>query len=512
MKNRRVQLLVIIFLVSMTLGAVWNSRDKTADSLSPAQASDWSTPINISNSPYESYMPQLGLDAAGKAYVIWTDFQTSSIRYIYFNTNKSGQWEASVNITPIISGSDDSGYPDLEVSPDGTCHMALHDLYNFNNEILYREYTNNWSSALNLSTSEGGSAYATLALSPADEYLYAAWMDATIQEFDIMYRYLDPKTKQWGIIDTIPLLFGGQYLPSMTIDGTGTAHLVWITRSVGDSAVWYVKNPEPRNNSQWTAPIALATTTGLNWSYPKIVSDNAGEVYVVWLDGTKGNLEVFFRRTINQIWQPTENISQSPDISEGASIAVNRSTGEFYIAWQENVGGTNWEVYLKAYEQEKPGEAKKWSSIKNISNSPTTSGEPSVSVAENGDVHIAYIDNKTGRMEVYYTFKEKINIYPPLDVALKTSINKLLFYSEKINTITFSKNPENQDAYVAHYKLYRRKANESDENFVELATLSPSTLKYEDRGLTLKEKYAYVLTAVNIDGKESERSAVVTEQ
>ncbi len=510
MKNHGLQILFIISLSVMTVGAVLNSQNKRANFPYPAQTSDWSTPVNISNTILESYTPHIGVDGNGKSYVIWTDYQTSSIRYVCFNTNKSGQWATSQDITPIYSGIDDVGFPDFGVSSEGTCHMALHDLYGGNNEILYREYTNDWSSETNLSTSEGGSAYATLDISPTDRYIYVVWMDATVQEFDMMYRYRDPDTKQWGIIDTIPLLYGGQYLPSLTIDGKGTAHLVWITRPGGGSTVWYAKNPEPRNNAKWTAPILLATT-GVNWSYPKIVSDNAGDVYVVWLDGSTGNLEIFFRRTINQIWQPAENISQSQEISEGGSIAVNRNTGEFYIAWQENVEGTNWEAYLKAYEQEKPGEARKWSSIKNISNSPTTSGEPSVCVGEDGNIHIAYIDNKTGNMEVWYTFKEKISVYPPVGVALKPSINKLLFYSEKINTITFSKNPQNQDVYVANYKIYRRKASESDENFKELATLSPTILKYEDRALALTEKYAYVLTTIDFDGKESKKSEIVSE-
>jgi len=511
MKDYWGKVLFIISFSFLTIGGGLSKPNKKIEFFSVAQTPDWSTPVNISKTALASYTPHIGVDAGGKCYVIWTDYETSSVRYVCFNTNKSGQWTSSQRITPIYSGSDDAGYPVLVVSSEGICHMALHDLYGWNNEVLYWEYVNNWSSVSNVSTSEGGSAYPTLALSPTDGYLYAVWMDSTFLEFDIMYRYRHPDTKQWGIIDTIPLLYGGQYMPSLTIDGKGTAHLVWTTRSIGDSAVWYVKNPEPRNNAKWTAPILLATT-GVEWCYPRIASDNAGDVYVVWLNGSTGNLEIFLRRTINQIWQPVENISQSPDISEAGAIAVNKNTGEFYIAWQENVGGTNWEVYLKAYEQEKPGESRKWSTIKNISNSPTTSGEPSVCVADNGDVHIAYIDNKTGYMEVWYTFKEKISIYPPVNVALTTSVNKLLFYSEKINTITFSKNPLNQDAYVAKYKLYRRTANNSDEDFKELATLSPSTLKYEDRGLALAEKYAYALTTVNIDGKESKKSDVVTEQ
>lgn len=46
---------------------------------------------------------------------------------------------------------------------------------------------------------------------------------------------------------------------------------------------------------------------------------------------------------------------------------------------------------------------------------------------------------------------------PPLDLALTTKTNKILFYSEKINTITFSKNSLNAEDYLDSYKILPQK-------------------------------------------------------
>jgi hypothetical protein len=293
----------------------------------------------------------------------------------------------------------------------------------------------------------------------------------------------------------------------MCIDSKGTAHLVWIKRP-NEAIAWYSKNPTPKNDATWTSPVQISPSSGLNWTYPKVAADADGEAYVVWHDVTTGNSEVFLRRTVNGVWQAAENISQTPDLSETPTVAVHGATKEIYIAWQELKGETNWEVFAKTYEEETPNGPKKWSNIINFSNSPGYSGEPSFRATANGDVHLVYYDTIGPNWEIMYTFKEEIKIYPPLDVALTTKTNKILFYSEKINTITFSKNSQNAEDFLDSYKVYRKRAEDSNDQFQLLTTLNSSTFKYDDKHLPLTQKYAYAVTAVDKGGNESEKVAV----
>jgi len=103
-------------------------------------------------------------------------------------------------------------------------------------------------------------------------------------------------------------------------------------------------------------------------------------------------------------------------------------------------------------------------------------------------------------------------VFPPAGVTLSTALNKVLFYEEKYNTIAFERNPLNDDAALASYLLYRKRAGEDDGTFMLIANLGISTFKYTDGRLQSKLKYAYVLTAVTKDGKESNKSAAVAEK
>lgn len=511
----------IIFFLSMAVVVL--ALAMSVDSRTPASrnrerthllaGTTWSTPVNVSNTPDESWSPQIAADAQGKAYVVWTEWYSGG-RNICFNTNKSGQWGNAQVFHVMNATNDDAGFPVIIAESDGTCHVVLHDIPVENFEILHYEYTNNWGGRYNVSQSNGGTAYASLSLSPADNYLYVVWQDSTLTEYDIMYRFRSPSPdKQWKVVDTIPLQFGAKYMPSLAIDGKGTAHVVYYTRGMESARVFYTKNPEPQDNTKWISPISISGPTGVDWCFSKVACDNAGEAYVIWVGlNNNGNYDIFFRQTVNQAWEPIKNLSNSDDKSEAHTIAVNKTTGEIYVAWQEYKGGTDWEIYLMAYEEVTPGGKKEWyEKPLNLTNNSKQQGEPSLAITEKGDVHLAYLE-RDNNVEIMYTYKEKIKVYPPTNVALQTIINKLLFHDEKINRITFSKNSLNDESNLDKYELYRRKDTETDDKFQSIATLAASTFSYDNRKLPLNEKYAYVLKAVDKQGNKSEYSTIVTEQ
>jgi hypothetical protein len=105
--------------------------------------------------------------------------------------------------------------------------------------------------------------------------------------------------------------------------------------------------------------------------------------------------------------------------------------------------------------------------------------------------------------------------FPPLNPAVQTAMNRILFYQEKHVTVTFEKNTLNDEAEVSGYELYRRKAGESESEFTVIATLSSSTLSYKyiiKPPESLTQKYDYALKTTFADGRKSRFSAVATEQ
>ncbi|MBM3295646.1 MAG: hypothetical protein FJY82_14165 [Candidatus Aminicenantes bacterium] len=509
---------ILSFLMTAVLAQSWTpqveaaspERGRTASSLA---ASDWSTPVNISKTNADSYTPRIGVDKNGKAYVIWSDW-TDVPRVVYFSTNKSGQWAAAQTVYNMEYESVEACFPSLATTAEGECHLSLQDV-DQSYDIFYFQYKDNaWKTPENVSTNPtGASVYSSITVSPMDDYAYIIWQDEFVNEWDLLYSHRAPDTTfGWEWPQLIPLFGGHMYFPNATVDGQGTLHLVFHTREGENSTVWYTKNATPRNNANWTSPVPVGPNVGSEWSYPMIAGDDNGEVYVVWNGRTgQGARDVFLRKTVNKSWQAIENISQSQENSAGVCVAVNRSTGEIYVGWHEIVG-SNWQVMLKSFERPRASDEKTWSSAVNLSNSNAMAAWPRMAIAENGDIHLVYADEKSGNMEIYYTFKLKILVFSPINLSLKTSYNKVLFYNEKINTITFDKNPENDDSLVASYKLYRKLASESNNKFQLLATLTPSTFKYDDRQLPHATKYAYTVTMVDADGNESRITDVVAEK
>ena len=598
------------------------SKDKTAAksaAVPPAVTiplpPDWTTPVNISKQGGSSELPSIAVDNAGKAYATWTEWfgGVGAPRAMMFNTNISGQWPDSQGRLLFYPNIDDVGFPSIACHPTNeTAWIACHDgdFSAMKMGIMFREYVHGTLTYERFIPGVGGaSSYVTLAYNPADNMVYAVFMDdvSDTVTFEFAIFIWNPATRSWDGGNLIGGATGdSRYWPNLTFDRNGTAHLVYISRP--PAQVWYLKNPTPQNVNTWTAPVNISGDTARDWSAPRIAADKDGDVYVVWYANTGGyesaTEEVLFRKTVAGVWQAPENLSNSPDRSEGATIDVNPDTKDVYVAFQELVGGTNWEVYFRTYASPPSGGPKVWSSIVNMTNNPAHSGEPFLKRDPMGGLHLVYHDVIDGNMEIMYTSKpgkpstsitvtspnggeswealtlhnitwttqgtvENVRIElstdggatitdivsstsntgsyswtvpntpssncwvrvsdasndniadvsdaaftiappptpkAPLGPAIDTRLDST--ETKKINKVTWQANPENAAIPLKSYKIYRKVENGS---FSLLTSVSPATLLLEDTNLDIKTKYSYYITALSLADKESDPSGTVTE-
>ncbi|UCE40768.1 MAG: DUF2341 domain-containing protein [Candidatus Aminicenantes bacterium] len=104
---------------------------------------------------------------------------------------------------------------------------------------------------------------------------------------------------------------------------------------------------------------------------------------------------------------------------------------------------------------------------------------------------------------------EEIPLNPPIDVSLERKINRNLFRKEAFHTISWQLNPNNKDFSIISYRIYRKNANSSEEDFLLLDTVQSGTFRYSDGYLDVSKKYVYVLTSVESGGHESMKSSPV---
>jgi hypothetical protein len=487
--------------------------DREAAGVASAVAG-WTTPVDISNTAAESRAPVIDLDAQGNAYVIWQDWPTfygaGGPRQTMFNTNRTGQWQSVSTLIhdQLYIAIDDSGYPTVAVNPSGTdIIVAYHDgdFVAYLMQVFYREWSNGtWGpDYLNFSQAPVPSEYPAIAFSPIDNTIFGLFMVDVGNPYGLAMRYRDGVTGSWSYTELTNILPGAsKYLymtKQMKFDPNGVLHTVFTTHS----QAWYSKNATPRNPNTWSAAFNLSGETGLRDTDPRLAVDNAGEAYAVWQQVIGGNQEIMFRKTIGGVWQPAENISQTPNDSELPTIAVNRMTGDLFVAWQEDFPG-NGEVYLKSYELQPGSTTKSWSQNINFTSSPAPSGEPYLNSDVNGSICLVYVETPSGggKPEIMYSVRQS-GPRPPADITLTTSLDSS--ETRKVNTLAWQANPDNTDYTIANYKIYR---SVGGGDFEPLATVPASTLQYQDTNLDPGTVYAYRMTSIADDGREGQSSAV----
>ena len=484
----------------------------------------WAALKSISNSPDDNEAAVGAVDANGNAYCVWTEWHgdAGAERDMTFATNKSGSWSTPYGWPLDSTGIYAVGYPALAVTTDGAISViAYHDgdVSSGLMTIKEREYLNgSWSAIKNISGLSDSCSYVTLSTNPVDNTIFAVWVADAGSGSGLKYKYRDPSTGQWsGAMQINAGAAGGPSFPNLYIDKNGAAHLVYIVRN-GTASVWYTKNANPRDGSGWITPLSISADSGLNVTYPRVTADGDSNAYVVWHQVDKGVTSVLLLYMIDGAWGTTQNISNLPDLSEIAYCAVNGATHEMYIVWHTAFGyasgGTyNWDCCMKTYEINKATGQKEWSDIYRITSYPGHSGEPQIKITKEGDLHFFYFDNPVGDGQGVIFYSTKMAPRPAAVNAptVASQLDRVLFSALKWNTITFVKNPDNDDAALQEYRLYGKKVEDPDTSYAILATFAPTdTLQYVHKNLAAGQRYAYMIGVVNKAGLELKSGATIS--
>jgi hypothetical protein len=462
---------------------------------------------NISQSTTDSTSPLIALDASNAAYVVWVEAQ--SPRQVYFATNKGGTWSTPAAAGKIESSNGYAGMPAWAVSPTGICHLVYQDLRPTNFDIFHRSYESGaWGTQTNISANAGTSAYSTCGVHPLDGTVFVIWNDSTVQMWDLYLKYRDT-AGVWSQVQALPLDIG--YNPRLVVSSTGTAHLVWLTRQSGGSSVWYSKNANPREVTQWTQPLLIKSGTGTDFCYPKVACDGAGNAYVAWIGKASGNDEIFVRKVAADASLGEEmNVSNSIAASAEPAIAVHAATGNIAVAWTENG-----DVFYNSFNGT-------WAGAVNLSNLGMAAS-PSVAVDTAGTAHLVYSANAGGNYEILYakvpvggtppptttTTSIPQQPQPPQAAAVVTGIDPVS--GSKVNTVSWYRNLDNRTLRLLGYRVYRKAANQPVGAFARLADVTADDYQYLDTGLPFGARYAYRMTTVTMDGAESAGSDILVE-
>lgn len=85
-----------------------------------------------------------------------------------------------------------------------------------------------------------------------------------------------------------------------------------------------------------------------------------GDLHLVWMDGSPGNLDILYSQWSRTGWSEPDNLSNNATASLYSSIVV-ASTGQVHVAWMDG-DGSEFDILCSQLAKSK------WSTPRNISN------------------------------------------------------------------------------------------------------------------------------------------------
>lgn len=128
---------------------------------------------------------------------------------------------------------------------------------------------------------------------------------------------------------------------------------------------------------------------------PALDVDGEGNVHLAWMGKSKDNVDIFYSRwTADDDWSPPRNISNSASHSGFPSLVVDKQ-GTAILVWMESQGNES-EIHSSL------GSGAKWSEPMNISNRKGISQPPKLVLSSAGIAHAIWYDNADGSFELWH--------------------------------------------------------------------------------------------------------------
>jgi len=282
--------------------------------------------------------------------------------------------------------------PAIAVDSNNHLHVVWHDETPGNYEIYYKKSTDGGSSWITkrLTCNSGGSYSPAIAVD-SNNNLHVVWRDLTPGTWEIYYSKSTDGGSSW-ITKRLTWNSGWSWDPALAVDSNNNLHVVWEDDTPGHWEIYYKKSTD--GGSSW---ITKRLTWNSDWSYsPAIAVDSNNNLYVVWVDESPGNSEIYYSKSIDggSSWT-TKRLSWTSGCSSSPAIAVD-SNNHLHVVWKDYTPG-NGEIY---YKKSTDG-GSSWTT-KRLTWNSGDSLSPAIAIDSNNHLHVVWMDSTPGKCEIYY--------------------------------------------------------------------------------------------------------------
>ena len=371
----------------------------------PARSQQFSTPKNVSNNADYSFTPQIAVDAAGNIYMAWEDDTNANSNILFSRSTDGGATFLPAPAAKQVSNSLGCSFSPV-MAVDAAAHINIvwedsSDCSFRTSNIFFSRSTDGgmtFSAPTNLSATMNTALYSVPQIAvDTTGNINVLWESDTgnlaiwfSSSRDGGATFSSPK-----MVSTNP---GGSLNAQIAVDKNGNINVVWEDDIAGHSDISFSRSTD--NGLNFSPPMNLSNPLGnciANSNTPRIGLDIAANINVVWSNDCGGNFDIFLSRSADNgaSFSSPKNLSGTPGSSGNPQLFVD-AAGNINVVWEESSPADIFFV--------RSGDAgATFSSAQNLSHNSGPSTNAWLTVDAGANINVAWEDTTPGNRDILFT-------------------------------------------------------------------------------------------------------------
>jgi hypothetical protein len=264
--------------------AVWQrhngSQEIVQASVRPAYSGIWQTPVSLSEAGQNASAPQVAFDSRGDAVAVWErENGSNQIVQASVRPASSGTWQAPVNLSETGWNSFE---PQLAVDPEGDAVVVWRRTNGISGEFIQASVmpvsSGIWQAPVALSET-GENAESPQVVFDSQGDATAVWQRYNGSNYIVQTSARPASSGTWQT--PVSLSEAGQNAsnPQVAFDSQCDAVAVWQRHNGSQEIVQ--ASVRPASSGTWQTPVSLSEA-GQNASAPQVALDPSGDALAVW--------------------------------------------------------------------------------------------------------------------------------------------------------------------------------------------------------------------------------------
>jgi len=194
---------------------------------------------------------------------------------------------------------------------------------------------------------------------------------------------------------------GDQSYTGIISDGEGGAIVVW-TDARGPENDLYAQRISARGIAEWALNGAPVCISHYDQTAPTMAVDGSGGATITWTDNRSGNYDIYAQRISGSgaiLWAPGGvGVCTAPN-DQVASTVVSDGAGGVIVTWRDLRGGSSYDIFAQRINAS--GGVRWTTNGVAVCTAPNRQIDPVITGDEAGGAIIAWLDNRSGKSEIY---------------------------------------------------------------------------------------------------------------